>query len=359
MRRAKKPMAEKRAVVCAWSACERLLAAAAGVLAWAAVAGAATLRVCATTPDLADLVRTIGAGHVEVTSFVQGPQDAHFLEARPSFIRALAEADLLVLNGLDLEAGWLPELVRASRNARVQPGAAGYLDAATAIDPLEVPAVVDRSMGDVHALGNPHYLLDPLNGLRVAQAIADRLATLDPDVAEAARRNAVEFANQLARRLVGDALVGIYGVDGAKKLAILFEHGRLRAFLASQGHADLLAGWIARLAPLVDRPAVDEHNLWPYLARRFRLRIVAHLEPKPGIPPTTAHLSDVIDRMRRDGVKLILNAPYYNSRYARFVAERTGARIVELAHQVGSRPGTDRYLDMIEHNVRALAGSGK
>lgn len=317
------------------------------------VLAAAPLKVCSTVPDLAELCREVGGEEVSVTAFARGVQDPHFLDARPSFIRDLAEADLFLLVGLDLEVGWAPRLLLGSRNARVQLGRPGYLDCSTVgIAVLEVPAgVVDRALGDVHALGNPHYLLDPVNGLLVARGIRDRLVALRPEKKAHFETRYADFARRLAGRLLGEKLVERYDPE---KLVRLYELGRLEEFLEKTGERQLLGGWVARVARFRGTAVVGDHNLWPYFAKRFGLEVAGYLEPKPGLTPTTRHLADLVERMKALGAKAILAVVYFDPRHAQFVAGRTGARIVELAHQCGSRPGTDRYLDMVEYNVREL-----
>jgi ABC-type Zn uptake system ZnuABC Zn-binding protein ZnuA len=280
-------------------------------------ARAEPLRVCATVPDLGDLVREIGGAEVEVTVFAKGVEDPHFVEARPSFIRALNRADLFIQVGLELDVGWAPVLLQNANNPRVQPGQPGFLDASRVIAPMDVPqGVVDRSMGDVHPGGNPHYLVDPRNGLKVADLIRDRLGELRPEQRAAFDARAAGFRSRLET--------------------------------ARQAGLD-------QLKPLAGTSAVADHNMWPYFADCYGIEVAAFLEPKPGMPPTTRHLQDVIALMKRDGVRLVLASPYYDPRHAKFVSAQTGARIVPLAHQVGSRPGADTYLEMIAYNVRQLA----
>ena len=316
-------------------------------------ATAAPLRVCATVPDLGDLARAVGGDEVSVTVFAKGTEDAHFVEPRPSFIRALADADLYLQVGLDLEVGWAPALLNNARNAKVLPGNPGHLDGGTVITPLEVPdAPVDRSMGDVHPYGNPHYLLDPRNGVKIAAAIRDRLVALRPDQEAAFRARHDAFAKEVGERLVGKALAA--KLDPVK-LSILFQSGKLASFLESQKDAGELGGWLGRMLPHFGAKAVSDHNLWPYFASAFGLRMIAFLEPKPGIAPTTRHLEEVIRRMRAEKARLILAAPYYDRRHADFVARETGATLVPLAHQVGAREGAKTYLDMIDADVAAVA----
>ncbi len=313
------------------------------------------LRIAATVPELGSLAREVGGDQVTVTVFAKGTEDAHFVEARPSFIRALSQADLYIQVGMDLEVGWAPVLLRNARNSRVLPGAPGYLDASGLIDPLEVPAApVDRSMGDVHPMGNPHYLLDPLNGLKVAQLIRDRLIQIRPQRGHFFEERYTDFRQRLGEALVGEALAQKYDVE---KLAFLHQHGRLQRFLKDQREERLLGGWLGAMLPYYGTTAVGDHALWPYFARTFGIRIIGHLEPLPGIPPTTRHLRAMVERMRAESVPVVLAVVFYDSRHARFVAEQTGATVVTLAHQVGAREGTDDYLSMVDYNVRQLAAA--
>ncbi len=325
--------------------CGVLLAAAPG----GAQAPAEPLKLVATIPDLAAIAQAVGAPFVSATVLSKGTEDPHFLEVKPSFVKALNEADVFVQVGFDLEAGYLRSLLQNARNARILPGAPGYVDASRAVVPLEVPAgTVDRSMGDIHAYGNPHYWLDPLNGVRIGRLLRDTLRALRPADATLFDRRYDAFAREVSTALVGSTLAAKYDVE---KLCLLFEHGKLPSFLETQGDARELGGWLGQLNPDFGTAVVDDHNMWPYFARRFGLRVVGHMEPKPGIPPTTSHLAALVDEMRTAHVRLILAAPYYDTRHARFLAEATGARVVPLAHMVGGRPGADDYLRMIDYNV--------
>jgi len=320
---------------------------------------AQTLRVCATVPELGSLFREVGGDQVNVTVFAKGTEDAHFVEAKPSFIKALSECDVYGQVGMELEIGWAPVLLREARNDKVLPGSSGYIDASTAITPLEAPsAPVDRSMGDVHPFGNPHFLLDPLNGLKVAALIRDRLGAIQPASVEYFTERYNVFRQHLGVAMVGETLAKKYDFE---KLALLFERGKLIDFLKSQGEDAQLAGWLAVLRPYHGAKVVIDHNMWPYFAERFGLQIIGALEPKPGIPPTTAHLNEVILAMKANDVKAVLAAAYYDPRYAQFVSENTGAKVAAMANQAGARPGTEDYLAMTDYNVRQVAaalGSG-
>lgn len=313
------------------------------------------LQVCATVSDLGSLVREIGGDQVSVHVFAKGTADPHFMEARPSFIKSLSTADLYIQVGMDLELGWAPVLLKNCRNAGVQPGAAGYLDASEAITPLDVPpGQVDRSMGDVHALGNPHYLLDPVNGLKAAALIRDRLSQLRPAKKEYFADRYDAFHRRLGKAMVGEKLAAKYDVI---KLAELTAHGKLVEFLKTQKEEDLLSGWFADVAAFHGTQAVGDHNLWTYFAHRFGIRMTVFLEPKPGVAPSMRHLTDVIRLIRSDGIKVIFSAVYFDSKHAEFVAEKTGVKILAMAHQSGAREGTDDYAAMVDYNVRQLKGA--
>jgi ABC-type Zn uptake system ZnuABC Zn-binding protein ZnuA len=316
---------------------------------------ASPLLVCATVPELGSLVREVGGEQVAVTVFAKGTEDAHFVEAKPSFIKMLRTADLFIQMGMDLEMGWAPALQQNARNAKVLPGASGLLDASTVITPLDVPAgPVDRALGDVHPAGNPHYLTDPLNGLKVARLIRDKLIERRPEQRAFFERRYQTFRHRLGVAMVGEVLATKYDFE---KLALLYEYGKLADFLRQQGDDVKLGGWLGMTLPYYGTKVVADHNAWPYFARRFGIEIVGFMEPKPGIPPTTKHLSDLVNTMRAERVKLVIGVPYYDPRHAQFLSQNTGATVVGMAHQVGARPGTDDYVSMIDYNVRSLAAA--
>ncbi|MBX3027916.1 zinc ABC transporter substrate-binding protein [bacterium] len=318
-------------------------------------AAAEPLKVVATVPELGALVRAVGGDQVAVTVLAKPTEDPHFVEAKPSSVKALSEADLYVQVGLQLEIGYAPVLLTGARNPDVLPGQKGHVDASTVVTPLEVPVgTIDRSMGDVHPVGSPHYLLDPLNGLKVAALLRDALSALRPAEAATFAANYDAFRQQLDVDLVGPALARRYD---AEKLATLFEYGKLLPFLEQQGQAAELGGWLGALAPSRGAKAVDDHPMWTYFARRFGLDIVGHLEPKPGVAPTTKHLQEIVELIRADRVPLVLAAAYYDPRHADFVAAQTGARVVRMANQAGARPGTDDYLAMVSYNVEQVVAA--
>lgn len=206
-------------------------------------------------------------------------------------------------------------------------------------------------MGDVHAAGNPHYLLDPMQGLKVARYIRDILSTLRPAHKAAFAERYTTFHARLAAALVGKPLAAKYDVE---KLVRLADYGKLQAFLHSQGEASLLGGWLGHMQPFRGTHVVADHNQWRYFAQRFTLTISGFMEPKPGLPPTTRHLRKLIQSMRAQQVRLILLGPYFDPRHARFLAQHTDAQIVNMAHQVGARPEAENYMRTIDYNVQQL-----
>lgn len=313
------------------------------------------LRVCATLPDLGSLVREVGGDQVAVTVFAKGMENPHFVEAKPSFIKALSRADLFIQGGLEMEVGWAPVLLQNARNGKVLPGNPGYLDASMAITPLEVPTrTIDRSMGDVHPEGNPHYLLDPMNGLKVARLVRDRLAELRPANKAYFNDRYEIFRRKVAGAMVGEKLAAKYELE---KLALLSEQGRLGAFLKERKDDALLGGWLGSMLPYSGTRVVADHNMWPYFARRFGISVKGFLEPKPGISPTTSHLGSLVAQMRTEGIKIVIATPYFDAKALKFVADKSGARIVSLAHQVGAQRGVEDYIGMIDFDVRTLAAA--
>jgi ABC-type Zn uptake system ZnuABC Zn-binding protein ZnuA len=332
-----------------WSLCVLLL----GLT--PASAAALVLRVCVTVPELNSLAQEIGGEYVTLFTFAKATEDPHFVEAKPSFIKTLSECDLYVQVGLELESGWAPVLLQNARNTNILPGAPGYIDASSVITPIEVPtSPVDRSMGDVHPLGNPHYLSDPMNGLKVAALLHDTFSERQPENAHYFASRYLSFRQRVGTALVGESLSKKYECE---KLALLFEHGKLSDFLQSQGEAARLGGWLALMSPNFGAKVVADHNMWPYFARRFGVTVIGFLEPKPGIPPSTTHLNTLVQTMKASGVKAVLAAAYYDPRYARFIAENTGATIATMANQAGARPGTEEYLSMVDYNVRQVAAA--
>jgi ABC-type Zn uptake system ZnuABC Zn-binding protein ZnuA len=320
----------------------------------AGAAGAAPLRVVATLPDLGALAAEVGGSEVSVATLGQGPQDPHFIEPRPSFVRVLHDAELFVQNGLELESAWAQVLLAGARNPDILPGGARHVDASVAIRPLEVPTgPLDRSQGDVHPFGNPHYLSDPLNALRVAQLLAERLAALRPEAGAGFTERRDAFAQRVMEGFLGPALAARHR---PAELAEWTESGRLDAELADRGEGDLVSGWLGLARAHAGTRAVEDHRIWSYFARRFGIEVVATLEPKPGLAPTQRHLSEVVGLAQSRDVRLVLQTAYFDPSHARWVAERTGARVVTLAHQTGALPEAKDYVSTLDLNVRRVFG---
>src|SRR5437870_9295956 len=238
-------------------------------------AQAKKLNVVTSTTDMAALTQEVGGDKVNVESIAKGYQDPHFVEAKPSFLLKLRQADLLIVVGLQLEIGWLPPLITQSGNPRIQVGASGYLDASQFAEILEIPTgVVTRAMGDVHPLGNPHYWLDPENGRRIAGGIQAKLTELKPDDAAYFEERFQSFSQRLST---------------AEKT------------------------WDEEMKPFHGRKVVTYHRSWPNFAKRFGLDVVGYVEPRPGIPPSPRHTVELIQMMERENIKVIVVEPYFRS----------------------------------------------
>jgi zinc/manganese transport system substrate-binding protein len=291
-----------------------LLIALAIVISGGEIFAAHKLNVVTTTADLASLTREIGGDRVTVQSIARGYQDPHFVEPKPSFLLLLRDADLLAVVGLGLEVGWLPPLLDQSRNNRIRPGSAGYLDLSRGVEILDRPAgPVDRSMGDVHPQGNPHYWLDPANAVRITIQIEQRLAQLRPADASYFRSRLDRFKTR---------------INEANKR------------------------WTAALAPFRGAKIVTYHNSWPNFARRYGLNVIGYVEPKPGVPPSPSHLFQLINLMKAQKIKVILMEPYFDVKTPRSVAERTGAKLVVIYPSVGgAKKATDDYFQLFDTNI--------
>jgi ABC-type Zn uptake system ZnuABC Zn-binding protein ZnuA len=288
-----------------------LLTAAVGI-----TQAASKLNVMTATQDLASLAREVGGDLVSADSIAMGYQDPHFVEAKPSFLLKLQKADLLVVVGLQLEIGWLPVLITQSRNAKIQVGAPGYLDMSQSCQILEIPTgQVTRAMGDVHPLGNPHYWLDPDNGRRIAKALAAKFSEMQP-------ANAAAFAQRFA--------------DFDKRLAAAEK------------------GWEAKMAPYRNRKVVTYHRSWPNFCEHFGLEVVDYVEPKPGIPPSPVHTLEVINTMKREGIKLILVEPYFDLRAPNKIAQDVGGQVAVLLPSVGGVKQVTDYFQLFDYDINLL-----
>jgi zinc/manganese transport system substrate-binding protein len=295
----------------------------AAALATLAVAGlssnsAAQLKVVATTPDLASIAREIGGSAVNVTALAKPTEDPHFVDAKPSHVVTLNRADVLIEGGAELELGWLPPLLENSRNPKIGAGAPGRVVASQGIRLIEIPTSFDRSKGDIHSLGNPHFLIDPLNAKIVAANIAQHFAQVDSKNAAAYRSNLAKFNSTVDAKLTE---------------------------------------WQRMLAPYRGAKIITYHKDFGYLGNRFGLQIVENLEPKPGISPSPAHLAQVIGVMKSSGARVILVQPFQNRRTAETVARQAGGIVLDVSQQPGGRPDTPTYFAMMDNIVRSIATS--
>ena len=269
----------------------------------------AKVKVVASLPTFAAITKEIGGDKVEVESLAKGYQDPHFVDAKPTYVLKLNKADLLIYNGLELEIGWLPPLITGARNSKILTGALGNLDCSTLIPTiLEVPTTkIDRSMGDIHPGGNPHYMLDPRNGIPVAKGIADRLKEIDPENAS-------------------------------------YYDERLRDFV---GHLNAKSKeWDEKLAPYKGTEIVTYHKSWVYFSDWAGFKEVGYIEPKPGIPPSPSYVAELIRRIQQMNVKLIISESYYPKKTPALIAEKAGASFLVLPSSVDAREGINTYFDL-------------
>jgi ABC-type Zn uptake system ZnuABC Zn-binding protein ZnuA len=283
---------------------------------WCAAPASAAISIVAATPDLADIAKQVGGDRVSVYSIAKPNQDLHMIEPRPSDVSRIARADLVVRVGMDLDL-WLDALMNAAGNGRVNRGGRGYVDASVGIQRLEVPREqITGASGDIHVYGNPHYWLDPLNGEIISGNILDGLKRVSP-------------------------------ADGN-----YFEKNR-NAFLANLRAA--MRRWQEKLAPYKGCKIVNYHDAWPYFVRRFNLKVLGCIEPKPGIPPTASHIASLIERVKAEKQPVVIaDAAFYPDQAAKTIAARTGAKFVVIPSSVGGAKGADNFLSLFDHIVDGL-----
>lgn len=307
------------------------------------------LNIVTSTTDLASIARSIAGQHAVVRSIGSGSEDPHFIQAKPSYIVMVRDADLWIRVGMDLEIGWEAPLLDGARNMAIQEGGPKHLDASERVLRLEIPSGrITRAMGDVHPQGNPHYWLDPLNARIVAKNITDRLSKIEPKYTENFQKNLVSFQESLDRHMFGKELAAKYG--GARLWSLLLK-GELYSFLEGLSEDGSLGGWLGRMTPFRGQKLVSYHRSWIYFTNRFDLIIIAELEPKPGIPPSPSHLAEVIEIMKTEHAKAIILEPYYNRKSADLVASKTGAKVAVCPLSVGGGPGIKDYLTLIDFIV--------
>jgi len=288
------------------------------VLAPRAHAGATKpLSVVTTTEDLAAIAREVGGNRVTAVSLSKGYQDPHFVDGKPSYLVQLQHADLFVEVGRELEVGWAPGLVSGARNAKILPGAPGHVDASAQVAVIEVPSQVSRSQGDVHPFGNPHYNLDPANGLPMARAIRDGLIRISPADAALFNARCADFEKRLTGRL---------------------------------------AGWKqqAQALGLPGMKVVTYHRSWSYFAKAYGLQVVDFVEPRPGIPPSPNHVQDLVNEMKTGGVRILIMEPFFDPRIPQKVSRDTGVPLAVLPTSVGAEDSIKTYFDLFDRMFAEL-----
>jgi zinc/manganese transport system substrate-binding protein len=285
-----------------------------------AISAQAKLNVVATLPDFGSLAREIGGDKVEVTVMAKPTEDPHFVDARPSFVVQLRNADVLIEGGAELEIGWLPPLLQNARNPKIEVGKPGRIIASQGIRLMNVPTNVTRAAGDVHALGNPHFMTDPIIAKAVAQHIAQSFSAVDAANAASYDANYKKFEATINAKL---------------------------------------QEWGAAMLPFKGQNVVAYHDSWVYFAHRFGLNIDIFLEPKPGIPPSPSHLVEVIAQIKAQKIKAIIVEPFHDRKIAEKVASSTGAKVVDFCQFPGGIPGTDTYVKLIDTLVSRLAAALK
>jgi zinc/manganese transport system substrate-binding protein len=285
------------------------------------LAAAADLRVFSCEPEWASLVKELAGDHAEVFSATTAQQDPHHIQARPSLIARMRRADLVVCTGAELEIGWLPVLLRRGGNPRVQPGSDGYFEAANYVPLLEVPRRLDRAEGDVHPKGNPHIQLDPHNIERIAPALSQRLAKLDPAHAADYRKRLDDFT---------------------------------RRWQAA------VQRWEKEAEPLRDMPIVVHHKSWVYLNQWLGLREVGSLEPKPGVPPTSGHLAELLETLKVTPAKAVIRAPFQDARPSEWLSKQVpGLVVIEMPYTVGGSAQASDLFGLFDASVALLLGAEK
>ncbi len=279
---------------------------------WCAPA-AAKLNVVATLPWIGSVTEAIGKDRINVTVLVKPSQDPHLIEAKPSMILASRNADLLIYNGLDLEIGYLPLLIESSRNPKIQPGHPGNLDCSQFIDVIERHQAVDRSMGDVHPLGNPHYHMSATNMARIVRGITRTLSELDPANSAFYAANLKTFEDRLKEKQKEWSLIPVRG----------------KRFVAY-------------------------HKYFEYMAKEFGFELIGYVEEKPGIPPSAGYLERLVESMKRTKPDGILTTPYSGKKEVEALSRMTGVKTIIVPHDVGSAPGVTDWFSLMDAALQAL-----
>jgi len=318
------------------------------------------IRVVTTLSDYAALTKIVGGERVVVEHIVHGVQDPHHIRPKPSFITMVKHADMLVATGLDLEM-WLPTVVDKSGNRRVRSGEIGFVAVADGMELVEKPTIISQSEGDVHVFGNPHITTSPINAIQVAKNISIGLIKNDPDNREYYEQNFNGLKDEIQTRLFGAELVKVLGGD---TLCALAQKGQLIEFLEgnklqAKPLSDKLGGWMKTMMPLRGMPVVVYHKDWSYLLKLFGMEEAGDVEPKPGIPPSLKHVTELIDLMRQRNIRIILAANYFDEQKTNSIADKTGAKAVIVPLFVGGGPGIDNYFQLVDRWTDALVAAAE
>ena len=273
------------------------------------------LQIVATYGYIGDIAQRIGKDRVDVVSLARGDYDPHVIIPKPSYIAKLRRADLLIINGAQLEIGWLPQIIRQANNGAVQPGERGFLDLSMHVHLIDVPTSVSRELGDVHPEGNPHFFLDPDNIPIIAEAITEKLSELDPDNQTFYETNDKEVYAQWQQKM---------------------------------------KEWEGKLAPLKGEKVVEYHKIFDYFLNRFGFSLVGTIEPLPGIPPTTRHIAEVEQLIKREGVKYVLQDVYNPQDASLYLSKKLNVKLIIMPHDVGSVKEADNVFSVFDEIVRRL-----
>ncbi|MFZ1678499.1 MAG: metal ABC transporter substrate-binding protein [Saprospiraceae bacterium] len=279
---------------------------------------AGVIHVVTTTQDTRSITELIGGDKVDVFAIATGYQNPHFVDPKPSYIIKLSSADMYVTLGLDLESGWSPSLLSSSRNTKIQKGSNGYVDASVGVSLMQVPSSINRAEGDIHAFGNPHYWLDPMNGKIIARNICNGLEKISPENKSTFEANLKKFDDQIDLKM---------------------------------------KAWTASMAGFRGAKVIAYHNEWVYFENRFGLQIVDFMEPKPGIPPTPSQLVKIIKEVKDNSIKVIITSPYFTASSSDVVSKQTGVKTLVLATSVGAFDSIKNYYDLFDYNIRLLSGA--
>jgi zinc/manganese transport system substrate-binding protein len=317
------------------------------------------LRVVTSLSTYAAIAKEVGQNRVDVDWIVDGNQDPHFVRPKPSLARKLANADLFVSTGLDLEL-WAPALVDLSGNDEIRSGQRRFVSASHDVFLLEVPKVKSRAEGGVHIYGNPHFAPNPLSAHVVARNIASGLSRIDPDHAKEYAANMKAFSLKLDRKLFGEELVRILGSKILRRLGQ--KPQTMMDFLRKRKYKDkplveYLGGWLKEGLKFRGKKVVTYHLNWSYFAYLFGLQVINFVEPRPSIPPSPRHIQELIQQMRKEDVHVILAANYYNTDHIKVIADAVGAKSVIVAMGVGGAPGTDTYFDYVDQLIERVGAA--